>query len=87
MSQASMEVEALAKENANLFLAAKSWEREANIEADHVKELKAKLTIAVDALDEISFPSHPKFSNEDTICHNKIAEAALKQITEAEGEK
>ena len=34
------EVEKLAKENSNLLLAAKSWQREAEIEAEHVKELK-----------------------------------------------
>lgn len=38
--QENKTVEQLAKENANLLLAAKSWQREAEIEAEHVKELK-----------------------------------------------
>jgi hypothetical protein len=67
------EIEVLAKENANLFLAAKSWEREANIEADHVKELKAKLEIAVDALEQSSCD-----------CCYKQNKKAVEQIT---GEK
>lgn len=41
-AEAQKEMESLAKENANLFLAAKSWERESKINEENAKDLKAE---------------------------------------------
>lgn len=49
-------------------------------EQSKIELLEKKNAIMRDALDEVSFPSHPDYSNCDTICHNQIAEKALKEI-------
>ena len=81
------EIKTLSKENADLLLAAKSWEREADINEEASKLYKKKLEIAKDALDEIQGITIWGLKQDATdgiepIDWRYYAQKALKQIEE-----